>query len=101
MANQVVLVTGCSKGGIGYEICMAFHHKGHNVFATARDLEKLEGLPDDVGKVQMDVTEEKSIENAVKVQPSSQLAIRIGVELILESAGRSWTNWLFPDVFSC
>ena len=65
--SKVVLITGCSKGGIGYELCLAFHSKGYKVFATARNLDKLDGLPEDVGKVQMDVTDESSVETSVKV----------------------------------
>jgi NADP-dependent 3-hydroxy acid dehydrogenase YdfG len=67
MANKVVLITGCSKGGIGYELCRAFHLKGHKVFATARDLQKLDGLADDIGRLQMDVTDSVSVDTAVKV----------------------------------
>lgn len=67
--SKVVLITGCSKGGIGYELCLAFHAKGYKVFATARNLEKLDGLPNNVGKVQMDVTDESSVESSVKVRP--------------------------------
>jgi 1-acylglycerone phosphate reductase len=67
--SKVVLITGCSKGGIGYELCLAFHSKGYKVFATARNLDKLDGLPEDVGKVQMDVTDESSVETSVKVPP--------------------------------
>jgi 1-acylglycerone phosphate reductase len=65
---KVVLITGCSRGGIGYELCHAFHLKGHKVFATARDLRKLDGLPDDVGRLQMDVTSASSVDTAVQVQ---------------------------------
>jgi NADP-dependent 3-hydroxy acid dehydrogenase YdfG len=65
---KVILVTGCSKGGIGYEICLAFHRRGHQVFASARNLEKLGELPEEIGRVPMDVTDEISIEKAVKVR---------------------------------
>jgi 1-acylglycerone phosphate reductase len=68
MTSKIVLITGCSKGGIGYELCLAFHGKGHKVFATARDLKKLDGLPEDIGRLQMDVTDGSSVNNAVQVR---------------------------------
>jgi len=67
MAGKVVLITGCSGGGIGYELCLAFHAQNHKVFATAREVQKLVGLPDDVGRIQMDVTDEASIQEGVEV----------------------------------
>lgn len=67
MATRVAFITGCSKGGIGYELCRAFVSEGFKVFATARNLQKLDGLPDSVGRVQMDVMDGPSVEKAVKV----------------------------------
>jgi len=83
--SNVVLVTGCSKGGIGYEICLSFQRRGHKVFATARNLQKLEGLPSDIGQVQMDVTDESSIEKAVKVTAYHARLMR---KTIIEETGR-------------
>ena len=71
MAGKVVLITGCNGGGIGYELCLAFHAQNHKVFATAREVQKLVGLPDDVGRIQMDVTDEASIQEGVEVCFSS------------------------------
>jgi 1-acylglycerone phosphate reductase len=39
-----VLITGCSEGGIGDALARAFHHNGLRVFATARNLAKVEHL---------------------------------------------------------
>ena len=44
MKGDVILVTGCSEGGIGYALCKAFASKQCRVFASARRLEAMEGL---------------------------------------------------------
>ena len=43
-SQNTVLITGCSAGGIGDALAQSFHGKGHRVFATARDLSKIEHL---------------------------------------------------------
>lgn len=42
--GKVVLVTGCTRGGIGYALCEEFVRRGCIVFATARKLEAMAGL---------------------------------------------------------
>ena len=44
MAPKSVLITGCSEGGIGDALAKEFHRKGHRVFATARNLAKVQHL---------------------------------------------------------
>lgn len=44
MATQSALVTGCSEGGIGSALALAFQERGIRVFATARDVSKMSHL---------------------------------------------------------
>ncbi|GES62057.1 oxidoreductase [Aspergillus terreus] len=63
-----VLITGCSKGGIGSALAEAFHERGLHVFATARSISKmsqLENLPN-VTLLELDVTCSCSIATAVE-----------------------------------
>lgn len=60
------LITGCTAGGIGDAMAREFHRRDFKVFATARDLDKVEHLRAMGCEVlQMDVTVESSIEAAV------------------------------------
>lgn len=55
--RQVALVTGCTQGGIGYELCKAFARANCRVFASARKLESMTGLPElGIETLQLDVT---------------------------------------------
>ena len=69
----VVIVTGCSVGGIGASLATAFAARGCIVYATARKLESLEGLKSSfdnktgvVKKLQLDVDSQESVEAAVE-----------------------------------
>ena len=65
--TETALITGCSKGGIGDALAQEFYHKGVRVFATARDLSKIQHLKS-IGLeiLQLDVTSEESIQDVVK-----------------------------------
>ena len=41
---KTVMISGCSAGGIGDVLAKSFHSKGWHIFATARDLTKVEHL---------------------------------------------------------
>ncbi len=65
---QSVLITGCSAGGIGHSLALAFQKRGLMVFATARKLlsmTELGNLPN-VHLLTLDVTSETSIASAVE-----------------------------------
>ncbi|KAI5295965.1 hypothetical protein KEM52_006277 [Ascosphaera acerosa] len=44
--RKSVLITGCSKGGIGHSLALEFHKHGLRVFATARDKASISDLKD-------------------------------------------------------
>jgi NADP-dependent 3-hydroxy acid dehydrogenase YdfG len=65
--KQSVLITGCSKGGIGDALAQEFHSRGFLVFATARGLAKIQHLKDLGCEILvLDVTDEKLIEHGVE-----------------------------------
>jgi len=83
LEKQVVLITGCSSG-IGRELAREFSEAGHRVVATARRLESIEDLADDnIHILQLDVTDEKSIEKAVN--GAQDLCGRI--DIVVNNAG--------------
>lgn len=66
MAPPVVLITGCSEGGIGYDLCKAFAAAGCKVYATARRVEAMAGLPElGIETLALDVTSRDSVGAAV------------------------------------
>jgi 1-acylglycerone phosphate reductase len=67
MTQKTVLITGCSAGGIGEALAKAFHKKGLKVFATARNLAKVEQLKAlGLDIIQLDVVDDESIKQAVE-----------------------------------
>lgn len=61
-----MLITGCSEGGIGFALAQEFHRKGLRVFATARNLSKVQHLQDaGLEIIQIDVVDQASIKDAV------------------------------------
>ncbi|KAI1253629.1 hypothetical protein MGN70_004020 [Eutypa lata] len=62
-----VLITGCSDGGAGSAMVIAFQNQGYRVFATSRSLttmSKVENIPN-VSLLQLDVTRTSDIRAAV------------------------------------
>ncbi|ORX61924.1 NAD(P)-binding protein [Hesseltinella vesiculosa] len=65
MVQQVVLVTGCTRGGIGYYISKSFAKRGYKVYATARRIDSMEGL-EECEKLVLDVLQTEQINAVVK-----------------------------------
>ncbi|KAJ6575349.1 oxidoreductase [Mycena capillaripes] len=64
---RVVLVTGCSFGGIGYALCERFAAEGCRVYATARRLEAMGGLAAHplISLQTLDVTSDEDVRRVV------------------------------------
>lgn len=62
MSKQIVLITGCSDGGLGSSLALAFHRAGYRVIATARNLKKLtETRRAGIEELELDVLSQSSI----------------------------------------
>jgi 1-acylglycerone phosphate reductase len=68
MSSKSVLITGCSAGGIGHGLAIAFQKRGCTVFATARSLDKMEDLKalPNMHLLSLDTTMPESIAAAAK-----------------------------------
>ncbi len=81
--QQVVFITGCSKGGIGFELwvsntvlcssktssnsCEAFADKGCRVYASARRVESMEGFKHPgIRRLTVDVLKEDDVKDAIE-----------------------------------
>ena len=65
--KKTVLITGCSKGGIGDALAQEFHRKGIRVFATGRSPSKLEHFKAlNLETLPLDVEDSDSIKAASK-----------------------------------
>ncbi|KAK6063537.1 short-chain dehydrogenase [Seiridium cupressi] len=63
-----VLITGCSPGGMGAALAVAFHTAGHHAYASARNLDKLTPLSSlGIHTIPLDVTSTVSIASAVDI----------------------------------
>ncbi|PVH77427.1 putative short-chain dehydrogenase/reductase [Cadophora sp. DSE1049] len=66
MVQKTVLITGCSQGGIGDALAKAFHKRGLRVFATARNLDKIQHLKElGLEVLELDVVDDLSVKRAV------------------------------------
>lgn len=84
-----ILITGCSAGGIGSALALAFASRGHHVFATLRNTNKvspeLSAFPN-VTVLQLDVTVMSSITAAVEAVTKTTG----GLDILVNNAGVSF-----------
>lgn len=83
--------TGCSAGGIGFELALAFQKRQLHVFATARSLSKMQHLAKlpNITLLQLDVTSPESVAAAVKnVQATGDGKLKY----LINNAGLGFTS---------
>ncbi|KAJ3760556.1 oxidoreductase [Lentinula raphanica] len=80
----VVLVTGCSAGGIGAALCAEFAAQGCQVYATARNPAKMDGFSHPrIAKLPLDVTSDEDIRRVV-----DEIIVKEGkIDIVVNNAG--------------
>lgn len=80
-----VLITGCSDGGIGATLAVAFHEAGVHVYATARNPSKMEQLATlGIETFTLDVQSEYSVAACVsKLSSLDILANNAGAQYLM------------------
>jgi 1-acylglycerone phosphate reductase len=72
VAQKTVLITGCSKGGIGDALAQEFHRRGLKVFASVRNPSRAKHLTDmGLEIITLDVLDPDSISSAVDTVKSA------------------------------
>ncbi|KAH6884480.1 short-chain dehydrogenase [Thelonectria olida] len=86
-----ILITGCSPGGMGAALAVAFHEAGHQVYASGRNLAKLSPLEErGIHTVALDVTSSSSITDAV-ASITALLPAGKGLDILVNNAAGSYT----------
>lgn len=71
-----VLITGCSDGGLGAALALAFHQAGLRVYATARDTSKMANLKKaGIETLSLDVLSQTSIDTCVSKLPQLDILV--------------------------
>ncbi|KAI0828928.1 NAD-P-binding protein [Trametes gibbosa] len=79
-SKTVALVTGCSKGGIGYALCEELASRGCVVYATARKLESMHDFSHErIHTLALDVTSDDNVRDVVNtiIEREGQLDILV------------------------
>lgn len=86
--SKIVLITGCSDGGIGHALALNFAERGLTVFAAARSTANITGLEPyfKVHLLNLDVTDQTSI--AAVVEAVKAKAGRL--DFLVNNAGRGY-----------
>ncbi|KFY40383.1 hypothetical protein V495_05460 [Pseudogymnoascus sp. VKM F-4514 (FW-929)] len=85
MAAPSVLITGCSQGGAGEALARRFHKSGFRVFATARNLRKIEHLiSEGIEILELDILENQSV---AKVASSVSDITGGTLDILINNAG--------------
>jgi len=85
--SKTVLITGCSNGGIGSALAIAFQKRGHHIFAGVRNPSKASDIASllNVTILQLDVTSKDSIQKAVDTVKAETHGR--GLDVLINNAG--------------
>ncbi|KAI6091184.1 NAD(P)-binding protein [Hypoxylon rubiginosum] len=76
VTKKTVLITGCSDGGMGAALALAFHNANYHVYATARNPKKMEGLASaGIETLTLDVLSDSSIAECVAKVPKLDILV--------------------------
>ncbi|KZV63621.1 oxidoreductase [Peniophora sp. CONT] len=98
LGQKVVLVTGCSEGGIGFALAEEFAARNCIVYGSARNVAKMASLAPAVHQIALDVTSDESIAGAVKLIMEEQGRIDILVNNAGVSRGGPLLDIPFEDI---
>ena len=80
--KRTILITGCSDGGLGAALAIAFHEAGLHVYATARNASKMTHLASlGIETLTLDVLSDESIATCVSQVPK--------LDILVNNAGAS------------
>ncbi|XDG04212.1 hypothetical protein ABKA04_003827 [Annulohypoxylon sp. FPYF3050] len=83
VTKRKVLITGCSDGGIGSALALAFHKAGYHVYATARDPNKMSEIrADGIETLTLDTLSADSIAACVEKVPE--------LDILVNNAGKTF-----------
>jgi 1-acylglycerone phosphate reductase len=75
-SKRTVLITGCSDGGLGAALAIAFHKAGLHVYATARNVSKMKALSAlGIETLSLDVLSDSSIAECVSKVSSLDILV--------------------------
>jgi len=98
MTPKTILITGSSEGGIGDALAKEFHRRGHRVFATARNLAKVQHLKKlGLEILLLDVTDDSSIKHAVE---SVKIATGGTLDILVNNSGAGYNQPLLDSDIS-
>ena len=88
MSPRTVLITGCSDGGLGASLALAFHAAGLKVYATARNPSKLAQVAAvGIETLTLDVLSSESIQHVVANLPALDILVNnAGAEYLMPMA---------------
>ncbi|PGH08873.1 hypothetical protein AJ80_07745 [Polytolypa hystricis UAMH7299] len=88
--KRTVLITGCSDGGLGAALAIAFHKAGLHVYATARNVSKMSVLASHgIDTLPLDILSASSIASCVeKLSSSSSFS---GLDILVNNAGGGYS----------